>query len=40
MTNAIRHAKTFLVFKESDALGAAQNIEELEESRTSINSEE
>ena len=39
MTNAIRHAKTFLVFKESDALGAAQNIEELEEYRTSINSE-
>ena len=38
MTNAIRHAKTFLVFKESDALGAAQNIEELEEFRTSINS--
>ena len=40
MTNAIRHAKTFLVFKESDALGAVQNIEELEEYRTSINSEE
>lgn len=39
MTNAIRHVKTFLVFKESDALGAAQNIEELEEFRTSINSE-
>ena len=40
MTNAIRHTKTFLVFKESDALGAVQNIEELEEYRTSINSEE
>ena len=40
MTNAIRHTKTFLVFKESDALGAVQNIEELEENRTSINSEE
>ena len=38
MTNAIRHAKTFLVFKESDALGAAQNIEELEDYRTSLNS--
>ena len=40
MTNSIRHTKTFLVFKESDALGAVQNIEELEEYRTSINSEE
>ena len=40
MTNAIRHAKTFLIFKESDALGADQNIEELEDYRTSINSEE
>ena len=40
MTNAIRHTKTFLVFKESDALGAVHNIEELEEYRTSINSEE
>ena len=39
MTNAIRHFKTFLVFKESDALGAAENIEELEDFRTSINSE-
>lgn len=38
MTNAIRHAKTFLVFKESDALGADQNIEELEDYRTSLNS--
>ena len=38
MTNAIRHVKTFLVFKESDALGAAQNIEELEDYRTSLNS--
>ena len=38
MTNAIRHTKTFLVFKESDALGAAQNIEELEDYRTSLNS--
>lgn len=38
MTNAIRHAKTFLVFKESDALGAVQNIEELEDYRTSLNS--
>ena len=40
MTNAIRHFKTFLVFKESDALGAVQNIEELEDYRTSLNSEE
>ena len=40
MTNSIRHTKTFLVFKEGDALGAVQNIEELEEYRTSINSEE
>ena len=39
MTNAIRHFKTFLVFKESDALGAVENIEELEDFRTSINSE-
>ena len=38
MTNAIRHAKTFLIFKESDALGADQNIEELEDYRTSLNS--
>ena len=38
MTNAIRHTKTFLVFKESDALGADQNIEELEDYRTSLNS--
>ena len=39
MTNAIRHFKTFLVFKESDALGASENIEELEDFRTSVNSE-
>ena len=38
MTNAIRHAKTFLIFKESDSLGADQNIEELEDYRTSLNS--
>lgn len=38
MTNAIRHTKTFLIFKESDALGADQNIEELEDYRTSLNS--
>ena len=38
MTNAIRHAKTFLIFKESGALGADQNIEELEDYRTSLNS--
>lgn len=38
MTNAIRHAKTFLIFKEGDALGADQNIEELEDYRTSLNS--
>ena len=38
MTNAIRHAKTFLIFKESDALGSEQNIEELEDYRTSLNS--
>lgn len=38
MTNAIRHVKTFLVYKESEAIGALQNIEELEEYRTSLNS--
>ena len=38
MTNAIRHAKTFLILKESDALGADQNIEELEDYRASLNS--
>ena len=38
MVSAIRHVKTFLVYKESDALGADQNIEELEDYRTSLNS--
>ena len=39
MTNAIRHFKTFLLFKESDSLGSIENIEELEDFRTSVNSE-
>lgn len=38
MTNAIRHAKTFLLFKENDAENAEQNIQDLEDYRKTVNS--
>ena len=40
MISAIRNLKTFLLFKENDALNAAQSIEELEEHRSRVNSGE
>lgn len=38
MTNAIRHTKTFLMFKEQDIENAVQAIEDLEEYRKTVNS--
>ena len=38
MTSAIRHVKTFLMFKEDDGTNAEKNIEDLEEYRLTVNS--
>jgi hypothetical protein len=38
MTSAIRHVKTFLMFKEDDGANAEKNIEDLEEYRLTVNS--
>ena len=38
MTSAIRHTKTFLMFKENDAENALQNIQDLEDYRLAVNS--